>query len=143
MRGWIMKLDAAKIHIAEVLERMNALYHATVFDEWVIVSLYSGRSRILAYSGPRGESYQQRFSADIGPLRSEMKGKQLAIGDFEFAPAATGTRYDACLRLGAASYLICNHTTRSMTQIRQNPNWIEAQKPFVELSEKVRADPLE
>jgi hypothetical protein len=29
-----------------------------------------------------------------------------------------------------------------MAQIRQNPNWIEAQKPFVELSERFRADPL-
>jgi hypothetical protein len=137
-----MKLDAAKTLIAEVFERMDTRYHATVFDEWVVVSLHSGRSRILVYSGPRGESYQQRFSTDVGPLLSEMTGKQLAIGDFEFALDATGTRYDGCLRLGAASYLICNHTTQSMAQIRQNPNWIEAQKPFVELSEEFRADPL-
>jgi hypothetical protein len=72
-----------------------------------------------------------------------MTGKQLAIGDFEFAPDAAGTHFDACLRLGAASYLICNHTTKSMAQIRQSPNWLAAQKPFVELSEKFRADPLE
>jgi hypothetical protein len=137
-----MKLDVARTLIAEVFGRMDALYHATVFDEWVVVSLHSARSRILAYSGPRSESYQQRFSVDVGPLRSEMTGKQMAIGGFEFAPGATGTRYDGCLRLGAASYLICNHTTQSMAQIRQNPNWIEAQKPFVELSERFRADPL-
>ena len=137
-----MKLDAAKILIAEVFERMDALYQATVFDEWVVVSLHSGRSRILAYSGPRRESYQQQFSTDVGPLRSEMKGKQMAIGDFEFTPDGMGTRYDACLRMGLASYLICNHTTQSMAQIRQSPNWIEAQKPFVELSEKLRTDPL-
>jgi hypothetical protein len=30
-----------------------------------------------------------------------------------------------------------------MAQIRQSPNWLAAQKPFVELSEKIRADPLE
>jgi hypothetical protein len=29
-----------------------------------------------------------------------------------------------------------------MAQIRRNPNWIEAQKPFAELSEKFRSDPL-
>jgi hypothetical protein len=137
-----MKLDAARTLIAEVFGRMDALYHAVLFDEWVVVSLQSGRSRILAYSGPRGENYQQRFATDVGPLRSGMKGKQMAIGDFEFTPDGMGTRYDACLRLGAASYLICNHTVESMAQIRQNPNWIEAQKPFVELSERFRADPL-
>jgi hypothetical protein len=137
-----MKLDAARTLIAEVFGRMDALYHAVLFDEWVVVSLQSGRSRVLAYNGPRAESYQEHFSTDVGPLRSEMAGKQLAIGDFEFALDATGTRYDACLRLGAASYLICNHTLQSMAQIRQNPNWLEAQKPFVELSEKFRDDPL-
>jgi hypothetical protein len=137
-----MKLDAAKSLIADALGRMDAHYGRAVFDEWVVVSLQSGRSRILGYNGPRVESYQQRFSADVGPLRSEMTGKQLAIGDIEFTLAGTGTRYDACLRLGSASYLICNHTAQSMAQIRQNPKWIEAQKPLVELSEKFRADPL-
>ena len=138
-----MNLDAAKSLIAETVGRMGARYGATVFDEWVVVSLQSGRSRILAYSGPRAESYQRRFAADVAPLRHEMAGKQLAIGDFEFAPDAAGTHFDACLCLGAASYLICNHPAQSMTQIRQSPNWLAAQKPFVELSEKVRADPLE
>jgi hypothetical protein len=138
-----MKLAAARSLIADALGRMNALYGATVFDEWVAISLQGGRSRILDYSGPRSESYQQRFSADVGQLRSEMAGKQLAAGDFEFVAEARGTHYDACLRLGAASYLICNHTTQTMVQIRQNPNWIVAQKPFVELSERFRADPLE
>ena len=121
---------------------MDERYATTVFDEWVIVSLHAGRSGILAYDGPRAESYRERFAVDVAPLQGEMAGKRLAVGDFEFAPDATGPRYDACVRVGAASYLICNHTTRSMAQIRQNPNWIEAQKPFVELSEKFRADPL-
>ena len=138
-----MILDAAKSLIAETLKRMGARYDATVFDEWVLVSLHSGRSSILAYNGPRAENYQRRFAADVAPLQNEMTGKQLAIGDFEFAPDAAGTHFDACLRLGAASYLICNHTTKSMAQIRQSPNWLAAQKPFVELSEKFRAEPLE
>jgi hypothetical protein len=138
-----MKLEAAKNLIGDALVRMDGLYGGTLFDEWVVVSLQSGRSRILAYSGPRVESYQQQFSADVGPLRSEMAGKKLEVGDFEFTAEGTGTRYDACLRVGAASYLICNHTTRSMKQIRQNANWIKAQKPLVELSENFRADPLE
>jgi len=137
-----MKLDAARSLIADALGRMDALYGATVFDEWVVISLHSDRSRILAYSGPRSESYLQRFAADVAPLRTEMAGKRFAVGDFEFVPDAAGPHYDACVRLGAGSYLICNHTVQSMAQIRRNPNWIEAQKPFAELSEKFRSDPL-
>jgi hypothetical protein len=138
-----MNLVAAKALIADALGRMNALYGSTVFDESVVVTLHAGRSGILAYNGPRVEGYKRRFAVDVGPLRGEMTGKKLSIGDFEFAPHATGTYYDACLRLGAASYLICNHTTQSMAQIRQSPNWLEAQKPFVDLSERFRGDPLE
>ena len=138
-----MKLDAARPLVADAVQRMDTLYNGTVFDEWVVVSFRSGRGGILAYSGPRVESYQRRFAADVAPLRSEMAGKRLAVGDFEFALEATGTHYDACLCVGRASYLICNNTAKSMAEIRESPGWLNAQKPFVELSDKFRADPLE
>ena len=44
--------------------------------------------------------------------------------------------------LGPAAYLFCNHTTKSMTDIRRDPRWLAAQEPFVELSAKFRSDPL-
>lgn len=138
-----MNLATAESLITATLGRMKALYGQTVFDEWVALSLQASRGEILAYRGPRADSYQQRFAADVEPLRAEMEGKQLAVGDFEFAPAAAGTRFDACLRLSQASYLMCNHTGKSMAEIRQDPRWLQAQKPFVELSGKFRADPLE
>ena len=138
-----MKLDAAKSLVTDSLQQMNALYHGTVFDEWVVISFQAGRGVILAYSGPRAESYKQRFAADIIPLRSEMAGRRLAAGDFDFVPVATGTHFDACLCVGRASYLICNNTAKSMAEIRQSPDWLQAQGPFAELSEKFRADPLE
>jgi hypothetical protein len=137
-----MKLDAAKLIVADALQRMDALYGEVVFDEWVVVSFQAGRGGILAYSGPREESYQRSFSADVAPLRSDMAGRHLEVGGFEFIPGATGTHYDACLRVGQASYLICNNTLKSMAQIRESPGWLHAQKPFVELSEAFRADPL-
>jgi len=137
-----MKLDPAKAHITAALGRMNALYQKTVFDEWVVVSLQDERGRILAYHGPRPENYRRHFAEDIAPLRTEMTGKRLAVGDFEFAPEAAGTGFDACLRTGEASYLLCNHTGRSMAEIRGDPHWLQAQKAFVELSEKFRRDPL-
>lgn len=122
---------------------MNAAYKETLFDEWVLVSLRTDRGSILSYSGPRAESYKKRFSADVQPLRNELDGQKLGIGDFAFVNGATGTQHDACMRLGDSSYLFCNHTASTMDDIRANPLWREAQKPFVELSEKFRADPLE
>jgi hypothetical protein len=138
-----MNLVTAESLITTALGRMNALYSQTVFDEWVVLSLQTGRGGILAYHGPRAESFQRRLAADVEPLRAEMEGKHLAVGDFEFAPAAAGTRFDACLRIGQASYLICNHTGKSMTEIRQDPRWLHAQRPFVDLSGKFRTDSLE
>jgi hypothetical protein len=138
-----MKLVTAEPLITAALGRMNALYKQTVFDEWVVLSLQDSQGGILVYHGPRAESYRRGFAADVEPLRAEMEGKRLAVGDFEFAPEAAGTRFDACLRIGQVSYLICNHTGKSMAEIRKNPLWLHAQKAFVELSGKFRADPFE
>jgi hypothetical protein len=137
-----MKLDVARSLVADALQRMDALYNGTVFDEWVMVSFQAGRGGILEYCGPRAESYRRSFAADVAPLRSDMAGRRMEIGDFDFVSGATGTHYDACLRVGQASYLICNHTAKSMAQIRGSQDWLRAQKPFVELSEKFRDDPL-
>ena len=139
----LMKLDAANSLITAALGRMDALYNRIVFDEWVVVSLQADGGGILAYRGPRAESYRRQFATDVGPLRAEMMGKRFEVGDFEFAPAATGTRFDVCLRIGETTYLIGNHTGKSMAEIRQDARWLEAQKAFVELSNKFRADPLE
>jgi hypothetical protein len=138
-----MNLDTARSHITAAFGRMNALYNQTVFDEWVVVSLQPDRGGILAYHGPRAESFRKQFVDDVAPLYAEMAGKHLEVGDFEFAPEAAGTRFDACLRVGAAGYLIGNHTGKSMTEIRRDPRWLQAQKAFLELSNRFRTDPLE
>jgi hypothetical protein len=138
-----MTLDHARTTILAALGRMNAAYAQPVFDEWVLVSIKADRGAILAYNGPRAESYKKTFTADIQPLRAEIAEQKLAVGDFAFASAAPGSKHDACVRIGETGFLFCNHTTKSMADIRQSPLWREAQKPFVELSEKFRADPLE
>jgi hypothetical protein len=138
-----MNLDTARTAVIPALGRMDALYGQPVFDEWVLVKLASESGAILAYSGPRAETYQRKFKEDILPLRAELDQQKLGIGDFAFVHHADGTRFDACIRLGPAAYLFCNHTGKSMDEIRQNPLWREAQAPFVKLSELFRADPLE
>ena len=138
-----MTLNDARTSITATLSRMNAAYAGTVFDEWVLVSVVPERSAILAYTGPRSDKFKQSFTADIQPLREELANQQLAVGDFAFAPSATGTKHDACLRTGAASFLFCNNTAKTIEDIRASALWREAQKPFVQLSELFRANPVE
>jgi hypothetical protein len=138
-----MTLADARSAIVLAMGRMNSLYRQTLFDEWVLVKLASEQGAILAYEGPRAESYQTRFKADVAPLQAEMEQHHLTIGDFEFAHTAHGFHFDACIRLGTAAYLFCNNTEKSMVEIRQDPLWLTAQKPFLDLATKFRTDPLE
>ena len=138
-----MTLPDARTAITAAFNRMTAIYAEPVFDEWVLVSTKPERGIILAYTGPRAEKFKQSFTSDIQPLRDELANQNLAIGDFAFAPGAAGTKHDACLRTGESSFLFCNHTAKSIADIRTNPRWLEAQKPFVHLSELFRANPVE
>ena len=138
-----MNLDDARSAIIPALGRMNALYQQPLFDEWVLVKMAAEQGAILAYSGPRAETYQRKFKDDMAPLRAEIEQQHLSVGDFAFVHDATGTRFDACIRLGPAAYLFCNNVAKTMTDIRQDPRWLEAQKPFAQLSELFRNDPLE
>ncbi len=138
-----MNLPDAHVAILQAFAKMKALYNQPVFNEWVLVKLARDTGAVLAYDGPRADLYQASFKKDIAPLQAEMEARKMVVGDFEFVQGAHGTHFDACIRLGPAAYLFCNHTTKSMQDIRRDPKWLEAQKAFVELSTKFRADPLE
>ncbi len=137
-----MDLETARRHIQTALERMRAHYLQVVFDEWAILSLTAKNRGVLAYSGPRVESFGQQVLVDAEPLRVAASGRPFTEGDIEFALEASGTHYDVFMKLGPASYLVCNHTAKSMADIRSDPRWLKAQAVFFELSEKFRADPL-
>ena len=135
-----MDLAAARTHIAAAFARMNAAYGQPVFDEWAVLGL--GDKGVLAYTGPRPERFRREMPDDAVPLRAEAAGQPSGVGDIVFAPEASGTRYDAFVRLGDASYLVCNHTGKTIAEIRANPGWLKAQTALFELGEKFRADPL-
>lgn len=137
-----MDLATARTHIQTALERMRAVYGAVVFDEWALLSLAAKHGGVLAYAGPRVESFGLRLTADAGPLRAAATAEPTEVGDLIFALEATGTRYDALLRVGAASYLVCNHTQKTMMEIRAEAGWLKAQAVLFELGEKFRVDPL-
>jgi hypothetical protein len=137
-----MNLQTATQLIRMCRDRMTAAYMKPVFDEWVVVELGTSGAQVLDYDGPRGEAFRNDLHADSAALVREMQDRHYTIGDFEFVQQADGSSYDACIRLGEKTYLLCNHTAGTMADLRKDPRWLKAQAPFVDLTEKFRADPL-
>jgi len=136
-----MDLETARRHINVATDRMRACYLQPVFDEWAILALGT-KGGVVAYEGPRPDVFKKRLPEDAEPLRVRAKGQEFAEGDLEFVPDAADTRYDAFMKVGAASFLVLNHTTKTMTEIRADAKWLGAQAALFDLSEKFRADPL-
>ena len=137
-----MTIDEAKKQISVCARQMDAQYKKPVFDEWAIISLADQKGHLLAYIGPRKAGFQKNFLADAGALRASLLSGKVNVGDFEFARHGVGTGFESFLVLGEGLFLICNNTVQSMDAITQDPLWLAAQVPFVELSDKFREDPL-
>jgi hypothetical protein len=137
-----MDLETARRHIDHAFERMDACYLQPVFDEWAVLSLSPQSRGVVAYRGRRVDVFRKNLPQDAEPLRAITAGKDFSEGDIEFVPDAADTRYDAFMKVGAMSYLILNHTVKTMTEIRADSKWLGAQAVLFELSEKFRADPL-
>jgi len=138
-----MTLDKTKKLIKRCAEQMHANYGKPVFDEWAIVSFTGQAAHLLAYIGPRKGGFKANFLADAGSLRAGLLSADYQPGDFEFARQGVGTGFESFLVIGAGAYLICNNTVESMDEITRNPKWLAAQVPFVDMSDQIRADPLE
>jgi hypothetical protein len=137
-----MRLDQTTELIKTCAAQMDAQYGQVVFDEWAIISLTIPKGRVLAYIGPRKEGFQKNFRTDVGALREGLLNPKYSVGDFEFARHGVGPAFEAFMVMGRGVYLICNNTVQSMDSITKDPLWLAAQVPFVELSEKVRGNPL-
>jgi hypothetical protein len=137
-----MRLDQTTELIKTCAAQMDAQYGQVVFDEWAIISLTIPKGRVLAYIGPRKKGFQKNFRTDVAALREGLLNPKYSVGDFEFARHGVGPAFEAFMVMGRGVYLICNNTVQSMDTITQDPLWLAAQVPFVELSEKVRDNPL-
>jgi hypothetical protein len=137
-----MRLDQATALTKLCAEQMDARYQKVVFDEWAIISLAARKGRVLAYIGPRKKGFQKNFLTDVGALREGLLNDEYSVGDFEFARHGVGSAFESFMVVGQGIYLICNNTVQSMDSITRDPLWLGAQVPFVELSDKFRADPL-
>jgi hypothetical protein len=137
-----MNLEQARKLIIDCAEQMHARYNKAVFDEWAVVSLAASQGRLHAYIGPRKEEFKRNFLEDAGTLRAGLLGSDHEAGDFEFARHGVGTGFEAFVVAGKGTFLICNNTVQSLDGICRDPRWLGAQVPFVELSDRFRADPL-
>ena len=138
-----MDLETARNHIQVTVDRMRASYRKPVFDEWAILAMSPRNSGVMAYQGPRPDAFRRNLPDDAEPLRAITAGREFVEGDIEFVPDAADTHYDAFMKIGPASYLVLNHTVKTMTEIRADAKWLAAQPALFELSEKFRSDPLE
>lgn len=137
-----MILAHALEKVKQASETMNARYGQVLFDEWAVVSLQTGRERVVFYLGPRKEDFHQNFGHDLGTLRAEVLTAKHEPGHFDFARHAVGTGFEAFVCVGDELYLICNNTQRTMDEIAGDARWLEAQKSFAALTDSFRADPL-
>lgn len=137
-----MTVEEAVVLIKKCAEQMDARYQKTVFDEWALVALSESRGQLLTYIGPRKEGFQKNFLQDAGSLRAGLLGAQQAVGDFEFSRHNVGTGFEAYMVAGPGVYMICNNTVQSMDTIAKDPLWLNAQVPFVELSDHFRENPV-
>jgi len=137
-----MDLPTAEKLIQSYFRRFDAIYLRTLFDEWAVLGIGVDGERLIAYQGPRRETYRAQIPQDSRPLREAMAKKDYHVGDFEFAVEAHGMGYDACVKIGTAAYLICNNLAATMHEVRKDPQWFKVQPLWFELTQKFHDDPL-
>jgi len=137
-----MDFNNALFRIQECLERMKILYGEQMFDEWLIIDFREHQGKALYYSGPRSGEFDSKFRSELDGLKGLLAEHDYQPGNFEFARLSVSTRYDAAITIAPRIYLVFNHTTKGMFQIRQNQGWINALVPFLELADKFQRDPL-
>lgn len=137
-----MTIDEARHLIEKTATSMQANYGRPVFNEWIIAHLGSGHSEMLGYVGPRQNEIGEKFADDFSSVRASIQDDSHMAGDFDFAPDADGTRFDAYVVLGKDLYLFVNHTEKSMEDIQEDSAWRDAQEPWVAMAEEFRVFPL-
>lgn len=138
-----MQLDTAINQIEKLFTQMDALYGGSVFDEIAVVGFDEKQVKVYDYKGPREAEFQADFAEDSQALRRELlAAKTENGGEFSFTREGHGARTDAYICLGPGLYLFCNNTLKSMKEITQDPNWLNAQGEFLNLSQYFAVDPL-
>ncbi len=137
-----MDLAAARPLIQSAFDRLRGPGRPPVFDDWAILALTPAQGGILAYHGPRAETFRRQLPDHDAPPRTVAARKPHAEDDLDLVEVAAVTRYDAFMKIGPRAFLILNHTVRTMAEIRTDPGWLSAQGVLFELGERFRQDPF-
>ena len=139
-----MNLQSAVSRISNSLSKLDAAYGRPVFDEWAVLGLDGGQLKLHHYKGPNQEGFLAGFADNTLALRKELTEEQTGLGgEFSFTREGEGASMDAYICLGPEVYLFCNHTEKSMQEITQDPQWLNAQGEFLNLSQYFAVDPLD
>ena len=138
-----MNLEAAVERIRKSFSKMNEAYGRTVFDEIAVIGLEDSGLKLHFYDGPRESDFLASFEDDTISLRRELTEDQTdGGGEFSFTREGEGQGFDAYICLGPKLYLFCNNTEKSMQEVTQDPNWLNAQGQFLNASQHFAIDPL-
>lgn len=139
-----MNLQTAVSRISKSISKLDAAYGRPVFDELAIVGLVGGKLTLHHYKGPNEGGFLAEFADNTMALRKELTEEQTALGgEFSFTREGEGASMDAFICLGPDTYLFCNHTEKSMHEIKQDRKWIDAQGEFLNLSQFFAVDPVD
>ncbi|MEM8866708.1 MAG: hypothetical protein AAGC73_00415 [Verrucomicrobiota bacterium] len=138
-----MQLSTAITKIQTSLAKMNTAYKRVVFDETAVMSWEGASLKLHYYEGPRREVFTAEFADDTISLREELMQAQTSLGgEFSFTREGSGAKMDAYICLGPKVYLFCNNMAKSMHEVTSDPQWLEAQSDFLNLSQQFAVDPL-
>lgn len=139
-----MNLQTAVSRIAKSISKLDATYGRPVFDELAIVGLDGGKLKLHHYKGANEGGFLAEFADNTVALRKGLTEEQTGLGgEFNFTREGEGASMDAYICLGPDVYLFCNHTEKSMHEITQDPQWLNAQGEFLNLSQYFAVDPLD
>ncbi len=139
-----MNIEQARQLIQQATKQMNLDYGVCLFDEWALVEVQHGKTKVLVYVGSRKDDFPNQLPSDMAALKRNFReGISLHYGDYDFARNATGSQIDAAAYVGKGIFLLFNNMTVAMADICQNERWLAAQKTFFSLCERFRSDPLE
>jgi len=136
-----MKLDQANKLIQLCAEQMNARYRKVVFDEWAVISLTDNKGRLLSTWVPGRPGSRKTFSPTRANCGARCSLSSLTRGISSLPATEWGPGLNRSWPWGGIIPDLQQYRPIH-GRYHQDPLWLSAQVPFVDLSERFRNDPL-
>ena len=137
-----METQYAAAIVKQKIDELKHVTKKTIFDEWVMVRIQYARWKVLLYQTPRQEDLKKNFKEDVSSLKP-LDPSHTQIGEFAFSDRGHGTKFDAYLHAGENIFFLFNNTTKTTSEITEDPSWETAQTEFEKLLQEFIMDPVE